>query len=185
MVRLQGVREDELEQVADFLAGDEWPFHGNPRPDRDSARRWVLDERRFSGPDARCWWIHDGSERVGLVALHELGDPTPIFDLRLSSSKRGRGLGRRALARLADWLFENTDRTRLEAHVRADNAVMRRCLAGAGPWVQEAHHRLAWPDAAGVRQDCVTCSLLRQDWESGEPTPVPPLEPPRSSPRSG
>lgn len=179
MVSLLDVRDDELEQLAVFLASDEWPFHGNPRPDEDTARRQVLEERRFTGPGARAWWIVEDGERVGVVALQELEDPTPVFDLRLAAAARGRGLGRRAVALLAERLFTETDKPRLEAHVRADNEAMRRCLAAAGPWVQEAHHRQAWPDAAGVMHDCVTYGLLRRDWETGRPTPVPPLDDPK------
>jgi RimJ/RimL family protein N-acetyltransferase len=179
MVSLESVVESGLEELAAFLASEEWPFHGNPRPDEDTARRWALEERRFSGPGARAFWIVESGERVGVAALQELEDLTPVFDLRLAAAARGRGLGRRAVGLLAARLFEETDRNRLEAHVRADNAAMRRCLEAAGAWVQEAHHREAWPDAAGVMHDCVTYGLLRRDWTTGRPTPVPPLDEPK------
>ena len=175
MVGLERVKQDELDELASFLASDEWPFHGNPRPDLETARRWVREPERFLGESARSWWIVEDGARAGVVALQELADPTPIFDLRLTTASRGRGIGRRAIRLLAERLFEETDRARVEAHVRADNVAMRRCIASAGPWVQEAHHRRAWPDAEGRMHDCVTYALLRDDHESGRPTPIPPF----------
>jgi RimJ/RimL family protein N-acetyltransferase len=166
------IRSSEADELAEWLAADEWPFHGTPRPDLATARRWVVEERRFDGEQDRSWWLVERGERVGLLALHELGDLTPVFDLRLRTSDRGRGLGRLALRALAALAFDECGKSRVEAHVRADNVAMRRCLRAAG-WVKEAHHRRAWPDAEGAMHDCVTYALLRSDWESGTTTPVP------------
>ncbi len=110
-----------------------------------------------------------------MVAFRELEDPTPVFDLRILSGARGRGLGRAALAWIARWVFETQRHARIEAHTRADNAAMRRALR-ACRWVQEAHHRRCWPDAEGGFHDAVTYALLRDDWRSGTSTPVPPLD---------
>lgn len=164
---------DEAPALAAWLASDEWPFHGTRRPTVEKAAGWIAD-----GLYTPSFWLRErpGADPVGVVALRELEDPTPVFDLRLRSSARGRGLGRAALGWLARHVFETLGQhDRIEAHTRADNAAMRRTLR-ACRWVQEAHHRRCWPDAEGGRHDAVTYALLKDDWRSGTTTPVPPLD---------
>lgn len=164
---------DEAPALAAWLANDEWPFHGTRRPTVETAAGWIAD-----GLYTPSFWLREtpGGEPVGVVALRELEDPTPVFDLRLLSRARGRGLGRAALGWIARWVFEiRGEHDRLEAHTRADNAAMRRTLRACG-WVQEAHHRQAWPAAEGRAHDAVTYALLKADWRSGTTTPVPPLD---------
>lgn len=161
----------EADRLARWLSSDVWPFHGSPRPSCERARGWA-DDGRFHGPASRSFWIALGGEDVGLLAIQELDDPTPIFDLRLRSEARGRRLGRAALAFLTRHLFTETDKLRVEGHTRGDNVRMRRLFTACG-WVKEAHHRQAWPDEQGGWHDAITYAVLRRDWETGERTPVP------------
>jgi RimJ/RimL family protein N-acetyltransferase len=167
--------EREAEALVAWLSREEWPFHGSRRPEPARVRGW-LEAGRFHGREARSFWLRAGEETAGLLALQDLLDPTPVFDLRVAAAWRRRGVGRRALAWLAERVFVAEDRARVEAHTRADNAPMRALLRAAG-WVHEAHHRQAWPDEAGALHDAVTYALLRADWARGARTPVPPLEP--------
>ena len=62
----------------------------------------------FSSPDACSFWIVDSGQTAGLVRLLDLGDigeGAPLFDLRIATRHRGRGLGRRATRWIADHLF--------------------------------------------------------------------------------
>ncbi len=154
-----------------WLCAETWPFHGRPQLDPQAVRHG-LTAGRYAGDDTETFWIADGGHRVGLLVLRELDDLTPTFDLRLRAAARGRGLGRAALAWLAEHLFATRDKPRVEGTTRADNVAMRRAFRAAG-WVKEGHHRRAWPDAVGVLHDAVTYAVLRTDWERGETTPVP------------
>lgn len=166
----------ERDAVIAFLTSDVWPFHGRPRVTPEQAAA-VVDEGSYGGPAAaganEAFWIQLDGERVGLVTLRELDDPTPVFDLRVRRDARGRGVGRAAVRWLAEHVFTKTDKLRLEGHTRADNVAMRRVLRACG-WVKEAHHRRAWPDmVAGTWHDAVTYTVLEDDWSSGTTTPVP------------
>lgn len=153
-----------------FLTADEWPFHGRRRVTEAQAAE-AIDEGHYGGEASRAFFIVRDGARVGLVTLRELDDPTPVFDLRVRAAARGQGLGRAAVRWLAEHVFTRTDKLRLEAHTRADNAAMRRVLRACG-WVKEAHHREAWPDLDGRWHDAVCYCVLKRDWERGAATPV-------------
>ena len=163
-------REEAGDLVA-FLCAHEWPYHVVPQPTAAEAERWI-QAGRFESRSDRSLWVVRGDERVGLVALHDLEDPTPVFDLRLGASVRGLGLGRRVLGLVARYVFVELGRHRVEGHTRADNVGMRRAFRAAG-WVKEAHYRSAWPGATGGWHDAITYALLEADWRAGRTTPVP------------
>lgn len=171
----------DADRLVQLLTGSEWPFHGSPRPTVEQVRGWLADGRFGNGPEARGFWgvarsapSAGGGEPAAFLAVQELEDPTPIFDLRVAGPWRRRGVGRSALAFLARWLFDETDKLRVEGHTRADNASMRALFRAAG-WVQEAHHRRCWP-GGGDWHDATTYALLKSDWLAGARTPVPPLD---------
>lgn len=157
--------------LAAFLIADTWPYHGTVQHTPESVAESVASGA-YEAPDNEPHWIWAGSERVGLVVLRELEDPTPVFDLRLRASARGQGLGGQVLDWLAERAFAHHGKHRLEGHTRADNLPMRKCFENKG-WQQEAHYRQAWPDPAGVWHDATAYALLRSEWEGGEPVPVP------------
>ncbi len=166
---------DEREALIDLLTSDAWPFHVYVRPTREQAAA-AMDEGLYGGPAAndaaRAFWIEVQGEPAGLVTLRELDEQTPVFDLRVLSAFRRRGLGRAAVRWLADHVFTATDKLRLEGHTRVDNVAMRRTFRACG-WVKEAHHRRAWPDQAGAWHDAVAYAVLKDDWARGVATPVP------------
>lgn len=165
----------EAAALTHWIAAHEWPYHGSRRPTPERVQGWIA-EGRFDGPGARSFWLRIAGEPAGFLALQELEDPTPVFDLRIAAPWRRRGVGRAALVWLARRVFEVEDRPRVEAHTRADNAPMRALLRAAG-WVHEAWHRQAWPDEAGRLHDACTYALLRDDWRQGTRTTVPALDP--------
>ncbi|WP_328904408.1 MULTISPECIES: GNAT family N-acetyltransferase [unclassified Streptomyces] len=157
------------DELAAFLSGSTWPFHGRDVVEPDEARRWV-DEGRFGGDDNRSFWITRSGERVGFVRLMDLCDNAPLFDLRIRSEHRGRGLGGQAVAWLTRYAFTEFPQVRrIEGNTRQDNAVMRRTFQKCG-YVKEAHYRDAWPAADGTVHDAVGYAILRRDWVSGTTT---------------
>ena len=166
-----GGNEAEAAALSELLSGEEWPFHGDSRPSRRTVERW-LAAGRFTGSGVRSFWIRLAEVAVGIVTLRDMADPTAVFDLRLRSAYRGRGFGTIAVRWLTDYLFtEFPEMTRIEAHTRRDNVAMQRVLDRCG-YVREAHHRQAWPSADGSVHDAFGYAILRQDWLSGETTPI-------------
>jgi RimJ/RimL family protein N-acetyltransferase len=176
--------EADAVALASLLSGDEWPYHGTSRPSAETVRGW-LAAGRFTGPQVRSFWlVGDGQEgaaadgpgpataTAGIVTLRDLADPTPVFDLRVRSAYRGRGLGSAAVRWLTGYLFtEFPGILRIEGHTRRDNVAMQRVFERCG-YVREAHHRQAWPSADGSVHDSFGYAIIRQDWLSGETTPV-------------
>ncbi len=166
--RYQRFTRDETELLADFLTSEPWPFHAGAE-DRAGIRAGVASGH-YDGSSASTYWIIAGGERVGLIRLFDLGDSTPMFDLRIRASDRGRGIGGRALGWLTEHVFAVVPgAARIEGTTRQDNAAMRRAFRSAG-WVKEAHYRDAWPAAGGAVHDAVGYAILRRDWEAGTVT---------------
>ncbi|MFI1714932.1 GNAT family N-acetyltransferase [Streptomyces sp. NPDC053513] len=159
----------DAEELVGFLSGDTWPFHGSDVVDRDEVRQWIR-EGRYDNQDNRTFWIVTAGERTGLVRLMDLCDDTPLFDLRIRSEHRGRGLGGQALTWLTGYVFTEFPQVqRIEGTTRQDNVAMRRAFRKCG-YVKEAHYRDAWPAAHGKVRDAVGYAILRRDWLSGSTT---------------
>ncbi|WP_405787489.1 GNAT family N-acetyltransferase [Streptomyces sp. NBC_01367] len=159
----------DADDLVAFLTGDTWPFHGSPVVDAERARQWAA-EGRFGNAETESFWIDGDGEPLGLVRLMDLGDSTPVFDLRIRSRYRGRGIGGHALTWLTEHLFTALPRIRrIEGTTRRDNAAMRRTFRRCG-YVQEAHYREGWPSADGTVHDAVGYAILRRDWAAGTTT---------------
>lgn len=165
----QRVNRSEAEALADLLASEGWPFHAGGTPDRDTILERVASGY-YDSDSVRTFWIVNDSDRVGLIRLEDIGHGTPMFDLRIRRSHRGRGLGGEAVVWLTTYLFGALpDITRIEATTRQDNQAMRRVLRRCG-YAKEAHYRQAWPTTAGASADAVGYAILRSDWTSGTVT---------------
>lgn len=159
----------DTEDLVEFLTGEAWPFHGTAVVDREQARQWVSDGR-YDSDENRAFWITSGHDSLGLIRLMDLGDDTPLFDLRIRSRYRGLGLGTRAVTWLTRYLFTEFPRIRrIEGNTRQDNVPMRRTFRRCG-YVKEAHYRDAWPAAEGAVHDAVGYAILRRDWLAGSTT---------------
>ncbi len=97
-----------------FLAGRPWPFHSGPSTGTGSGSgsgpgpgpvRAGVAGGYYDSASARACWILAGDERVGLIRHFDLGDPTPIFDLRIRAADRARGIGGQALGWLTGQLL--------------------------------------------------------------------------------
>lgn len=163
--------DSDTDDLIRFLTNESWPFHTVSDVDRATARQWI-DEGRFESEDNRSFWIVADKETVGFFRLMDLTDDTPLFDLRIRSEHRKRGIGVRAVTWLTRFLFEEFPQVcRIEGTTRQDNRPMRRVFLRCG-YAKEAHYRDAWPASDGTVHDTVGYGILRRDWESGRVTRV-------------
>jgi len=164
------VEPDDPGRLVAFLTGDTWPFHGSPTVSAELAQRWIAAGRYRASDSNRAFWITVDNADAGLIRLMDLGDSTPVFDLRLRAKYRGRGAGSQALRWLTAYLFTEFPAIhRVEGTTRQDNRAMRRTFRRAG-YVKEAHYRDAWPVDGGEVYDAVGYAILRRDWETGTVT---------------
>ncbi len=159
------VQRHEADEVVAFMTAEEWPFHTEPKADGGAVHARVA-----GGAYDDAFWITEGQDRLGIVRLLDLDDGTPLFDLRVRASARGRGVGTAAVRWLTSHVFTNHDTNRIEGTTREDNHAMRRIFTKAG-YVKEAHYRDAWPGPDRLF-DTVGYAILRQDWASGTVTAV-------------
>jgi len=125
-------------------------------------------EMEFATADVASFWISDQGETVGLVRVMDLGDigeGAPLFDLRIASQHRGRGIGTAAARWLVRYLFSTyPELHRIEANTRHDNNAMQRVLTNAG-FTLEGRLREAWPSGEGQWLDTMIFGMLRADWQ--------------------
>jgi RimJ/RimL family protein N-acetyltransferase len=165
----------EREMLAAWLSSERWPFHSDPKLEQAQVLKLVDDGNFFDGPNNATFWIMLEAERAGLIRLFDLediGDGEPMFDLRIRSAFRGRGLGTIAVQWLTDYLFSNHEiLERISGTTRVDNLAMRGVFRRC-EYVKESHFRQSWPSADGQMFDTVGYGILREDWASKTITPV-------------
>ena len=151
-------------RLVDFLCASEWPFHTRSTMSADD-----VGAMEFATADVSSWWIRDGDETVGLIRALDLGDigiGAPLFDLRVATAHRGRGIGTTATRWLTDHLFvTHHDLHRIEANTSEHNVAMQHVLVSAG-YLLEGRLRDAWLLSTGVRADSLLYGILRRDWIS-------------------
>jgi RimJ/RimL family protein N-acetyltransferase len=152
----------EADAVASFLSQHTWPYHARTTLSLDEAREIKL------GPpsDVRSFWINEDDSPVGVVRAFDLNDAddgSVLFDLRIASDCRGRGIGRATIAWVVDMLFtEYPSLHRIQANTRFDNNAMRRALE-FNKFVLEGRLRETWPSDDGFRYDTALYGRLRND----------------------
>lgn len=166
---------NEADLLAEWLTSDEWPFHSNPNVTKERVVE-SIEKGLYSEPDNKTFWIiGPREERIGLIRLFDLediGDGSPLFDLRIQKEYRGQGIGKTAVQWLTKFLFENwSELRRIEGTTRVDNLSMRSIFRKCG-YVKEGHYRKSWPTSEGPWSDTVQYAILREDWLSGTPTLV-------------
>lgn len=166
------VMDSDLNILIEWLTSDKWQYHGISRPDPEKIGV-LFKEGYYNGNEAQTFWmILETGERVGLIRIHDLLDYAPMFDLRIRSSHRGKGLGGKALKWLTEYIFKTWhDKWRIEGQTRNDNMAMRHVFRKCG-YVKEAHYRKAWPAPGDELYDSIGYGILREDWEEGKVTPV-------------
>ncbi len=162
----------DAEKIAHFISSEKWPFHSLETPSLERVQKWVSDGD-FEGNDNKAFWIleNNNDSPIGIVCFHDLTDDTPIFDLRLKSSSRHKGYGKKTVKWLENFIFTQTNKTRIEGNTRVDNKCMRSVFRSCN-WVKESHHRRCWPDCNGALYDSITYAILKEDWKTGKITPV-------------
>jgi RimJ/RimL family protein N-acetyltransferase len=154
-VHIDFTATEDVAELEELVRSDEWPHHAG-----GGSATWV-------GPGIQSFWVLVDGERAGAVRLYDLDDGGPMFDLRLRTPYRGRGIGTEAVRWLTGRLFtELPGVNRIEATTRSDNRSMRRVLGKCG-YQLESRYREAWPVPGGPPRDAVGYAILRSDWAAG------------------
>lgn len=153
--------------LTEFYTTEEFPFHARLSGwSAEEVRQRIADGYFIREETETFWLVHSELGRIGIVRLEDLRDETPMFDLRLASRFRGRGLGLEALIAITAHVFSSTRANRLEGQTREDNHAMRSVFDRAG-WTKEAHFRRSWPAIGSDPLDSVGYAVLREEWETG------------------
>lgn len=161
------IKVEEYESLKKWLCSDTWDYF-----EKSKFASEDLNESMFFNDQTKCFWvINKNREKVGLVKIYCLNDPTPLFDIRLKSEFRSLGFGEKTVTWIVDYIFTTTDKLRIEAYTREDNLAMRKILLKNG-FVKEAHHRKAWNSDSEILYDAVDYCILKDDWQDKKITPV-------------
>lgn len=171
-LKFKKIEKSHSEELAKWLSSDSWPFFLGHTPTKEEVLNRI-DEGRFFGEGDLNFWVMNSDERpIGLIELYDLDDLAPMFSIRFKTEFRGRGFGKPTLEWLTRFVFENyPDKRRIEGQTREDNIPMRKVFSKCG-YVKEAYYRMASPTEDGGRVASIAYGILREDWESGQLTPV-------------
>ena len=148
--------------LAAWLASEPWPFHGLRQTWTEDDGLAAVADGEFTG-EVTSFWARADEDRIGLLRLRNLDEPSPDVDLRVLARCRGRGIGTAMLEWAATYVFTETERHRLCGETRIDNVAMRRVFEHCR-WTEEAHYRLSWPNGTGGWIDSIGYAILRDDW---------------------
>lgn len=164
--------KDKIDDLVNFLTSDTWEFHGIPNLDPEKIRE-SYENNVYTGDDCKTFWVISNEDtKVAMVRIYDLQDGTPLFDIRILSKYKGMGIGTSTINWLIDYLFNNfSNIERIEGNTRQDNYAMR-CVFHKCAFVKEAHYRKAWEGRNGKLYDAIGYGITREDWKSGQITPV-------------
>lgn len=155
--------------LVEMMTRNHFPFHVRPRLTRADVDQAIAAGDYRDGDNDSYWIDHSERGRLGFFRLEDLSEGAPLFDLRLDTSFRGRGLGVEVLRAATDHVFTTLDTHRFEGQTREDNIAMRKTFLRCG-WLKEAHYREGWPVEGATPLASVAYAILRRDWESGHTT---------------
>ncbi|HLO11408.1 MAG TPA: GNAT family protein [Pseudoneobacillus sp.] len=159
-----------VEELVDFLSTEHWPYHGQPNPSKETIRS-SFEKGFYTENGNKTFWILDKDEKIGMIRLFDLEDPTCLFDIRLKKSFRGKKNGMPSVKWISDYVFTSYPHIiRVEGHTRFDNYAMRKTLYNCR-FVKEAYHRNAWPQD-GKLFDSVGYAMTRNDWKDNTVTRI-------------
>lgn len=126
-----------------------------------------LDHGRWASDDRWGWAILANGHPVGFILLTDLDIGDAVLHVRLLAARRGQGIGRTVLRKVADHHFTaDPDLTRIAGTVHEHNVPMQRAFNAAG-FRMEARYRDWVTDAAGPPADLWAYALTRRDWDAG------------------
>jgi RimJ/RimL family protein N-acetyltransferase len=173
-VRLRPVVESDLEMFRRFLTepyliGLDWSgFRDAQQPARRFAQDGYLGEQ-----DGRLI-VDVRNQACGLVSYRRdsYGGAAPYWEIGIAllPEWRGRGIGWRAQALLADYLFSHSPAQRIQAGTHAENAAEQRSLVKAGFQLEGVVRACEF--RAGAWRDGYLYSRLRDD-PAPTVTPLP------------
>ncbi|MEK5488811.1 GNAT family N-acetyltransferase [Lysinibacillus sp. FSL M8-0355] len=161
--------EEEIDDLVQLLTQNKWLYHTNPLVKEESIRAAYVEG--YYKNDRETHWLLEEGEKVGILFIHDISDTIPLFDIRLDAKCRGKGYGVKALRWLQDYLFGEKGKIRIEGYTRADNMGMRKCFSKAG-FVKEGYLRNAWENEDGTVTDSIVYSAIKDDWITGNSTPI-------------
>lgn len=159
---LERIGAADVRELAVWWAAESWPFHRDVRV----SEAWVRERAEagmFYGDGVVSLWLVVDGTRAGVGRIFELGDATPLLDLRLAARYRGRGLGVRLLSAVTEFAFAfDAAMTRLGGYTRQDNVAMQRTFERCG-YRLEARHRLGWVVPGQAAVDALGYAILRDE----------------------
>ena len=163
---------DEIDSLVEFLTSETWEFYGTPNSNPERIRA-SYENQYYNGEDCKTFWvILDQDTKVGMIRIYDLQDGDPLFDIRIMSKYKGKGIGTSSVKWLVDYIFNNfSDKERIEGNTRQDNYAMR-CVFHKSGFAKEAHHRRAWGDKDGKLHNAIGYGITKEDWQNGQTTPV-------------
>lgn len=161
--------KSENDELIDLLCTNDWPFHAKVQLNPAAIKRAI--ENGYYSEGRETFWVIENEQKVGILIIDDIEDTIPLFDLRLTTKARGKGIGQKSLNWLKDYLYGEKCKIRIEGYTRADNLAMRNCFTKSG-FVKEGYLRNAWENEDGSISDTVLYASIYDDWKDNKITPI-------------
>ncbi|MBY5163432.1 GNAT family N-acetyltransferase [Salsipaludibacter albus] len=130
-----------------------------------------LDTGRWAAEDRWGWAIMLNGEPVGFILLTGIDSGDAVLHIRLLADRRGQGIGREVLRKIADHHFaDDPDLSRIAGQVHERNLPMQRAFNAAG-FRMEARYRDWVTSDDAPPAELWAYALTRRDWEADRHRP--------------
>lgn len=95
IIDLVKIKPEDYNELSNFIISEKWKYHSitNTKEQIDAK----IKDGYYLNDSTETFWILQKSIPVGFIRIFDLLDATCLFDIRITNTNRGKGIGGSAL----------------------------------------------------------------------------------------
>ncbi len=153
--------------LINFLSSQVWSFHTDANLSKKEIEKKIKGGY-YTKKDQVTFLVKNKYNLVGffrVFGLKNIDNETPLFDIRIASKFRKKGIGSAVVKFMLHYVFKNYNLIRkVEGTTREDNMGMQKVFQKVG-FTKVAQFRKDWKGKDGVWHDTIGYDILKEEFE--------------------